>query len=38
MNEYKEQENKPVEITHEPTVAYDTLSMKRQIACGCHPR
>ena len=22
MNEYKKQENKPVEITHEPTVAY----------------
>ena len=30
MNEYKKYDNKPVEMAHEPAVAYDTLSTKRQ--------
>lgn len=32
MDEYKKYENKPVEMAHEPAVAYDTLSITRQAA------
>ena len=32
MSEYKKYENKSMEMAHEPAVAYDTLSTKKQVA------